>query len=59
MDGPPPAEEDFSAIPLQDRCVHKNWKARQSAYLDLAEKFKKSASDDDPMFRPYWNGDLL
>ncbi|KAJ2997979.1 Microtubule-associated protein, microtubule dynamics during spindle orientation [Globomyces sp. JEL0801] len=26
------AEEDFSTIPLEDRIVHKSWKARQSAY---------------------------
>ncbi|KAI5453121.1 hypothetical protein NCC49_006149 [Naganishia albida] len=57
--GAPPAEEDFTSIPLEDRCVHKNWKARQSAYLELIQKFGKTASDEDPFFRPYLNGDLL
>ncbi|ODV88576.1 hypothetical protein CANCADRAFT_32132, partial [Tortispora caseinolytica NRRL Y-17796] len=33
-------EDDFLQLPLTDRLVHKNWKARQSAYKDLESNFK-------------------
>ncbi|KAK2466947.1 hypothetical protein APHAL10511_001205 [Amanita phalloides] len=60
MDGPPPPEEDLSAIPIQDRLVHKNWKARVSAYEALIKVFQTTASDADPAFKPYiTNNDLL
>ena len=60
MDGPPPPEEDFTQIPIADRLVHKNWKARVSAYESLIKSFQNSASDNDPVFKPYLNNpDLL
>ena len=60
MDGPPPPEEDFTQIPVADRLVHKNWKARVSAYESLIKGFQNSASDNDPVFKPYLNNpDLL
>ncbi|KAI0082692.1 ARM repeat-containing protein [Panus rudis PR-1116 ss-1] len=60
MDGPPPQEEDFSSIPIADRLAHKNWKARVSAYETLTKDFQTSASDTDPVFKPYTsNPDIL
>jgi cytoskeleton-associated protein 5 len=60
MDGPPPAEEDFSQIPVADRLLHKNWKARVNAYESLIKTFQTTASDNDPAFKPYVNNpDLL
>ncbi|KAG8968617.1 Microtubule-associated protein, microtubule dynamics during spindle orientation [Tulasnella sp. 419] len=60
MDGPPPPEEDFSTIPILDRIVHKNWKARLDAYENLPKIFSLTTSDDDPAFKPYIsNPDLL
>lgn len=60
MDGPPPQEEDFSSIPISERLVHKNWKARVSAYEALIKTFQTTASDTDPAFKPYINHpDLL
>lgn len=60
MDGPPPQEEDFSALSITDRLAHKNWKARVSAYESLIKTFQTTASDDDPAFKPYINNpDLL
>ena len=60
MDGPPPPEEDFSSIPLNERIVHKNWKARVHGYEALQKLFSTTASEDDPAFRPYLNNpDLL
>lgn len=60
MDGPPPQEEDFGSIPLTDRISHKNWKARVSAYETLSQTFPKTASESDPVFKPYINNsDLL
>lgn len=55
MDGPPPVEEDFSALPIADRLAHKNWKARVNAYESLIKTFQNTASDTDPAFRPYLN----
>ena len=60
MDGAPPQEEDFTAIPISDRLVHKNWKARVHAYESLIKTFQATATDTDPAFRPYLNNfDLL
>jgi cytoskeleton-associated protein 5 len=60
MDGPPPQEEDFSSIPISERLVHKNWKARVNAYEALIKTFQTTASDTDPAFKPYINHpDLL
>lgn len=60
MDGPSPPEEDFTQIPIADRLVHKNWKARVSAYESLIKNFQNSASDNDPVFKQYLNNpDLL
>lgn len=60
MDGPPPPEEDFSSLSIPDRLAHKNWKARVSAYESLIKSFQTSASDTDPVFKPYIsNPDLL
>ena len=60
MDGPAPQEEDFSILPVSERLVHKNWKARVSGYESLVKTFQTTASDTDPAFRPYINNsDLL
>ncbi|KAG9105033.1 Microtubule-associated protein, microtubule dynamics during spindle orientation [Ceratobasidium sp. 370] len=60
MDGAPPPEEDFSGIPIGERVVHKNWKARVHGYEALVKIFQATASEDDPAFRPYIsNPDLL
>jgi hypothetical protein len=45
--------EDYSAIPLTDRFVHKAWKARKGAYEEAAQIFEKTGSEDDPAFRPF------
>eukprot|EP00126_Sphaerothecum_destruens_P014699 Sdes_comp27055_c0_seq1m22976 len=37
--------DDFSKIPLEDRLVHSNWKARLSAYEEAVKLF---SSIDDP-----------
>lgn len=60
MDGPPPQEEDFTSLPIPERLAHKNWKARVSGYEALIKAFQTSASDNDPVFKPYIsNSDLL
>ncbi|CCO28144.1 Cytoskeleton-associated protein 5 [Rhizoctonia solani AG-1 IB] len=60
MDGAPPPEEDFSGIPIGERLVHKNWKARVHGYEALVKLFQATASEDDPAFRQYIsNSDLL
>jgi len=60
MDDTQPLDEDLSVLPIADRLVHKNWKARVSAYESLIKSFQTSASDTDPVFNPYIsNPDLL
>jgi hypothetical protein len=41
-------EEDFSALPLTDRFVHKNWKVRKEAYEAAAKEFDAAQSENDP-----------
>jgi cytoskeleton-associated protein 5 len=55
MDGAPPQEEDFSALSIEDRLAHKNWKARVSGYESLNKAFQLTTSDADPTFKPYIN----
>ncbi|CAO3574849.1 unnamed protein product [Mortierella alpina] len=45
-------EENFSSIPVQERLDHKNWKARVSAYEELAKLFRTSVEESD--FRRSW-----
>jgi cytoskeleton-associated protein 5 len=60
MDGAPPPEEDFSALPISERLAHKNWKARVSAYEALVKTFQATPSENDPAFKPYIsNPDLV
>jgi cytoskeleton-associated protein 5 len=53
MEGAPPPEEDFSALPVLERLAHKNWKARVSGYETLQKTFQATPSETDPAFRPY------
>jgi len=53
MDGAPPPEEDFSTLPLSERLNHKNWKARVNGYESLIKSFQSTASESDPVFRPF------
>ncbi|KAF9923118.1 Microtubule-associated protein, microtubule dynamics during spindle orientation, partial [Modicella reniformis] len=39
--------ENFNAIPVHDRLDNKNWKARVSAYEELAKLFRTSVDDSD------------
>lgn len=46
-------EEDFSALPLPDRFVHKVWKVRKAAYEEAAKAFETTGDEYDPAFRPF------
>ncbi|KAL5036633.1 hypothetical protein RTP6_004181 [Batrachochytrium dendrobatidis] len=46
-------EEDWTDIPLETRLSHKSWKARQSAYDELAKLFRTAESGNDPIFLQY------
>lgn len=46
-------EEDFSALPLPDRFVHKNWKVRKEAYEAAAKEFDAAQSESDPTVRQF------
>ncbi|KAI9155895.1 hypothetical protein H9P43_009005 [Blastocladiella emersonii ATCC 22665] len=47
-----PEEIDFSRVPLGDRLAHKNWKARQSGYEELAKTFRTSP-ETSPVYSRY------
>ncbi|XP_054161485.1 protein mini spindles-like [Oppia nitens] len=44
-------EQDFSKLSIEERCNHKNWKARVSGYESLAQQFQ--VCDDDKEFVKY------
>ncbi|CAL8111536.1 unnamed protein product [Orchesella dallaii] len=46
-------EVDFSKLPLEERCTHKNWKARVSAYDELIKIFQKIYEDKHPDWSKY------
>ncbi|KAG1428216.1 hypothetical protein G6F58_000673 [Rhizopus delemar] len=48
------AEEDFSSFSIIDRLQHKSWKARVSAYEELAQSFHKALQNSDfDTFEPH------
>ncbi|WFD35891.1 hypothetical protein MCUN1_002759 [Malassezia cuniculi] len=47
------ATEDFASQPLEVRLESKLWKARVSAYEELASIFARTPSEDDPAFAPF------
>ncbi|GAA5933192.1 hypothetical protein JCM3775_002563 [Rhodotorula graminis] len=50
MDGAPP-DDNFDALPVEQRLSHKVWKARLSAYAEVASLASKTPDDHDPFFR--------
>ncbi|MCJ1312180.1 Cytoskeleton associated protein 5 [Agyrium rufum] len=46
-------EEDFSALPLEERFTHKVWKVRQRGYDDAAKEFEKTPDESAPIFLPF------
>ncbi|OLL25274.1 Spindle pole body component alp14 [Neolecta irregularis DAH-3] len=45
--------EDYSALPITDRALHKVWKVRLAAYDEAAKAFAISTDEADPCFRPW------
>lgn len=52
-------EPDYASLPLEQRLVHKLWKARRDAYKELDEQFQNSASSDDDCFKIWLNSPEL
>jgi hypothetical protein len=46
-------EEDFSALPLTERWIHKNWKVRKEAYETSAKAFDAAPNESDPLVRQF------
>lgn len=42
--------EDYSALPLEERLVHKVWKARQEAYNECISQIESTRNEQDPFF---------
>ncbi|CAG2116067.1 unnamed protein product, partial [Medioppia subpectinata] len=46
-------EQDFSKLSIDDRCAHKNWKARLSGYESLTSLFQTLDDEKSPEFVKY------
>ncbi|KAK9509392.1 hypothetical protein O3M35_006719 [Rhynocoris fuscipes] len=46
-------EEDFSKLSIEDRCVHKVWKARVSGYEAAANHFRQIDDEKSPEWNKY------
>ncbi|KAI8822123.1 armadillo-type protein, partial [Fimicolochytrium jonesii] len=46
-------DEDFSGLPLQERLVHKSWKARSGAYDELSKIFATLDPDADAEYKKW------
>ncbi|WPK22865.1 hypothetical protein PUMCH_000085 [Australozyma saopauloensis] len=46
----PPKDEDYSQLALEDRLVHKAWKARVDGYKTLIQEFEESRNVNDACF---------
>ena len=46
-------EVDFTKLPIDERCQHKNWKARVSGYEDLTKLFQQQDDEKSPEFHKY------
>lgn len=46
-------DEEYKKLPLEERCVHKLWKARAEAYEELAKLFRQLDDDKSPEFAKY------
>lgn len=42
--------EDYSTLPLDQRLVHKVWKARQEAYTECINQIESTRNEQDPFF---------
>ncbi|PJF18721.1 hypothetical protein PSACC_01466 [Paramicrosporidium saccamoebae] len=48
-------DENFSSLSIDDRLSHKHWKARLSAYEELARTFRQTTSGKDALFRDHFD----
>ncbi|CAG7828433.1 unnamed protein product [Allacma fusca] len=46
-------EQDFSKLPLEERCTHKSWKARVAGYEELIKLFKRIDDEKSPEWSKY------
>nr|XP_022903340.1 protein mini spindles [Onthophagus taurus] len=46
-------EEEYKKLPVEDRCVHKLWKARVSGYEDVTRLFRQIDDEKSPEFGKY------
>lgn len=48
-------DENFGSLSIDDRLSHKHWKARLSAYEELARTFRQTTSGKDALFRDHFD----
>lgn len=45
--------EEYKKLPLEERCVHKLWKARVNGYEEVTKLFRQLDDDKSPEFGKY------
>lgn len=46
-------DEEYKKLPLEDRCVHKLWKARVNGYEEVTKLFRQIDDEKSPEFGKY------
>ncbi|XP_077995152.1 cytoskeleton-associated protein 5-like isoform X5 [Glandiceps talaboti] len=46
-------DTEYLKLPIEDRCVHKSWKARLNGYEEAAKLFQKLEDEKSPEFSKY------
>ncbi|XP_045478875.1 protein mini spindles isoform X2 [Harmonia axyridis] len=46
-------DEEYKKLPIEDRCVHKLWKARVNGYEEVTKLFKQIDDEKSPEFGKY------
>lgn len=46
-------DEEYKKLPVEDRCVHKLWKARVNGYEEVTKLFKQIDDEKSPEFGKY------
>lgn len=46
-------DEEYKKLPIEERCIHKLWKARVNGYEELAKLFRQLDDEKSPEFAKY------
>lgn len=52
-------DDEYKKLPLDERCVHKLWKARVNGYEEVTKLFRQIDDEKSPEFAKYLGNYLL